>query len=356
MTGTQATAGQQPIHINTLTSQVTHHQGLDIINRPEGVVLAWKPEPGFDPKACADDNGFKKLNYQTSPNMQTGETDSLVSVEMTHEEYEEFRKRPHIRTMELPAMAPEGTGNTLGQLTFIPPTSNVRAEHANPPELPPEDIENPEAPEGERTSEKLKQLTAEREALNKKLINSDAADEYVRFDDLHGSLNDLIGEIKGEPGTIGDYAAQGTRGLLGFAKDALVGVGELAYEGSKLVFDAQQAMLTPAGIKGQILDAQILLENIRLGNVTTGTMSNGAVNTATSVGKALVTPVTDAWAKGQYVESVTRAGAEILSLPLTALKASKLTKAGEVADALSDANKATQAMETAQDANTAVKS
>jgi hypothetical protein len=162
--------------------------------------------------------------------------------------------------------------------------------------------------------------------------------------------------LKIEPGTIGDYAAQGTHGLLGFAKDALVGVGELAYEGSKLVFDAQQAMLTPAGIQGQILDAQILLENIRLGNVTTGTMSSGAANTATSVGKALVAPVTDAWAKGQYVESVTRATVEIATLPLVALKSSKAAKAGEVADALSNANKATQALETAQDATAAAKS
>jgi cell division septation protein DedD len=52
----------------------------------------------------------------------------------------------------------------------------------------------------------------------------------------------------------------------------------------------------------------------------------------------------------------TTTGAEILSLPLTALKASKLTKPGEVADALSDANKATQALESAQDATAAVRS
>jgi hypothetical protein len=174
----------------------------------------------------------------------------------------------------------------------------------------------------------------------------------VCFDELHGSLNELIGGIKGEPGTIGDYAAQGTRGLLGFAKDALVGVGELAYEGSKLVFDAQQAMLTPAGIQSQILDAQILLENIRLGNVTTGTMSSGAANTATSVGKAIVAPVTDAWAKGQYVESVTRATVEIATLPLVALKSSKVAKG---ADVLIDPAKINKSGGVTSDASTANK-
>jgi hypothetical protein len=313
-------------------------------------------QSGFDPQAHAQQHNLSNIGYETHTDSITGETRSIAYTEMSHEEYEALRQSPQGRVLELPPMPAEKVGNTLGMITFKPSVSPTRAALANPPEIPPEDVENPEAPEGERTSEKLKQLTAEREALNKKLINSDAADEYVRFDELHGSLNELIGGIKGEPGTIGDYAAQGTRGLLGFAKDALVGVGELAYEGSKLVFDAQQAMLTPAGIQSQILDAQILLENIRLGNVTTGTMSSGAANTATSVGKAIVAPVTDAWAKGQYVESVTRATVEIATLPFVALKSSKAAKAGEVADALSDANKATQALETAQDATTAVKS
>ena len=297
---------QEPLKINRFTSETVERGGVKFINNPNGVVASWEPPPGFDPQAHAQQHNLSNIGYETHTDSVTGEMRSIAYTEMSHEEYEELRQSPQGRVLELPPMPAEKIGNTLGMITFKPSVSPTRAALANPPEIPPEDVENPEAPEGERTSEKLKQLTAEREALNKKLINSDAADEYVRFDDLHGSLNDLIGEIKGEPGTIGDYAAQGTRGLLGFAKDALVGVGELAYEGSKLVFDAQQAMLTPAGIQSQILDAQILLENIRLGNVTTGTMTSGATNTATSVGKALVAPVTDAWAKGQYVESVTR--------------------------------------------------
>ena len=105
----------------------------------------------------------------------------------------------------------------------------------------------------------------------------------MRFDDLHEQLNELIGQITGEPGTLVDYVAQADRAVLGIIKDALVGVGEAAYEGSKMIFDVQQAMQTPAGIQSQILDAQILLENIRLGNVTTGTMTSGAANTATGI-------------------------------------------------------------------------
>jgi hypothetical protein len=347
---------QEPLKINRFTAETVEHGGVTFINSPNSVVASWEPPPGFDPQAHAQQHNLSNISYETHTDSVTGETRSIAYTEMSHEEYEELRQSPQGRVLELPPMPAEKVGNTLGMITFKPSVSPTRAALANPPEIPPEDVENPEAPEGERTSEKLKQLTAEREALNKKLINSDAADEYVRFDELHGSLNDLIEEIKGEPGTLVDYVAQADRAVIGFVKDALVGVGEAAYEGSKMIFDVQQAMLTPAGIKGQILDAQILLENIRLGNVTTGTMSNGAVNTATSVGKAIVAPVNEPWAKGQYVESVTRAGAEILSLPLTALKASKLTKAGEVADALSDANKATQALETAQDTTTAVKS
>jgi hypothetical protein len=347
---------QEPLKINRFTAETVEHGGVTFINNPNGVVASWEPPPGFDPQAHAQQHNLSNIGYETHTDSVTGETRSIAYTEMSHEEYEELRQSPQGRVLELPPMSAEKVGNTLGMITFKPSVSPTRAALANPPEIPPEDVENPEAPEGDRTSKKLKQLTAEREALNKKLINSDAADEYVRFDELHGSLNDLIEEIKGEPGTLVDYVAQADRAVIGFVKDALVGVGEAAYEGSKMIFDVQQAMLTPGGIKGQILDAQILLENIRLGNVTTGTMSNGAVNTATSVGKALVAPVTDAWAKGQYVESVTRATVEIVTLPFVALKSSKAAKAGEVADALGDANKATQALKTAQDTTTAVKS
>lgn len=349
---------QEPLLLNRFTTETVERNGITFINRPEGVVASWEPPPGFDPQAHAQQHNLSNIGYEIHTDSITGETRSVAYTEITHEEYEELRQSPQGRTLELPPMVPEKIGNNFGKITFKPAVNPVRAELANPPEIPPEDVENPEAPSGERTSKKLDELKAQREANNKKLINTDIADEYVRFNDLHGSLNDLISNIKGEPGTLSDYVAQGTRGILGFTKDALVGIGELAYEGTKLAFDAQQSMMTPAGIQGQILDAQILLEEIRLGNVTTGTMSNGAVSTVTSVGKAIVAPVTDPWAQGQYVESITRATVEIATLPLVALKSSKAAKTGDAindaatvnkaANAASDASKAANASDTAK--------
>lgn len=339
---------QEPLQLNRFTTETVERNGITFINRPEGVVASWEPPPGFNPQAHAQQHNLSNIGYETHTDSITGETRSIAYTEMTHEEYEELRQSPKARTLELPPMVPEKVGNNFGQITFKPAANPVRAELANPPEIPPEDLENPEAPEGERTSKKLDDLKAQREANNKNLINTDTADEYVRFDELHGSLNELISNIKGEPGTAGDYAAQGTRGLLGFAKDALIGVGELAYEGSKLAINVQQSMMTPAGIQGQILDAQILLEEIRLGNVTTGTMTSGATNTATSIGKAIVSPVTKPWAEGQYVESVTRGLAEIATLPLVALKSSKAVK---TSDAINDTATANKTANTTGDAN-----
>lgn len=339
---------QEPLRLNRFTTETVKRGGVTYINHPEGVVAAWEPPPGFDPQAHAQQHNLSNIGYETKTDAITGESRATAYTKMTHEEYEALRQSPQGIKHELPALTPEQPGNNLGTVVFKGAPSPVRAKVANPPEIPPEDVANPEAPPGERTSKKLDDLKAQREANNKNLINTDTADEYVRFDDLHGSLNELISNIKGEPGTVGDYAAQGTRGLLGFAKDALVGVGELAYEGSKLAINVQQSMMTPAGIQGQILDAQILLEEIRLGNVTTGTMTSGATNTATSIGKAIVSPVTKPWAEGQYVESVTRGLAEIATLPLVALKSSKAVK---TSDAINDAATANKTANTTGDTN-----
>lgn len=339
---------QEPLQLNRFTTETVKRGGVTYINHPEGVVAAWEPPPGFDPQAHAQQHNLSNIGYETKTDAITGESRATAYTKMTHEEYEALRQSPQGIKHELPALTPEQPGNNLGTVVFKGAPSPVRAKVANPPEIPPEDVANPEAPPGERTSKRLDELKAQREANNKNLIDTDAADEYVRFDDLHGSLNELISNIKGEPGTVGDYAAQGTRGLLGFVKDALVGVGELAYEGSKLAINVQQSMMTPAGIQGQILDGQILLEEIRLGNVTTGTMTSGATNTATSIGKAIVSPVTKPWAEGQYVESVTRGLAEIATLPLVALKSSKAVK---TSDAINDAATANKTANTTGDTN-----
>ena len=48
-------------------------------------------------------------------------------------------------------------------------------------------------------------------------MDFNALDEYVNFKEANQGLADAIGGIKGAPGTAGDYAAQATRGVLGFA-------------------------------------------------------------------------------------------------------------------------------------------
>ncbi|BFM19617.1 hypothetical protein [Gilvimarinus japonicus] len=149
------------LQINALTSEVTEHQGMKIINRPEGVIMAWESEPEFDVNAMAEANGFNDVMLETTQDMMTGETRSVASVKMSHEEYEEFRNQPHARTMELPTMVPEATSNTLGQLTFMPSLSNVRAEYANPPEPPPEE-QTPET-DNSQPNEHLQTLIDESE-------------------------------------------------------------------------------------------------------------------------------------------------------------------------------------------------
>lgn len=208
------------------------------------------------------------------------------------------------------------------------------------------------APPGERTSEKLAALKKARAGVANGMLNLNAVDEYVNFQQSNEVLNGLIQEISGAPGTAQGYAAQVTRGLLGFGKDLVMGVGELAYEGVKAVPKLVQITQTQSGRLLTQLDAQILAENMKLGNITPGTVGQGTLN----IGKAIVTPVTDPWAKGQYVESITRGATEVGTLGLGWLKGSKAAraaKAAEVAKA-ADAAKAAE-LATAADAAVAAK-
>ncbi|MCA8031020.1 polymorphic toxin type 15 domain-containing protein [Burkholderia cepacia] len=213
----------------------------------------------------------------------------------------------------------EGIGGTTGTIETANKFTQSDAD----------DVLNPDAPPGQRTSTRLQDLERQRAALNDQLINVDEADKVVDFDSANQTLDGWIGEIKGTPGSYTDQAAQVGRGLLGFGKDAVMGVGNLAYSIGKGAVGLSQTVVTSAGREAAILDAKILAENIRVGNVTPGTVSNTALN----IGKAIVKPVTDPWSKGQYTESVTRGLAEVATLPLATTKLSKLAKLGEVGDA-----------------------
>ncbi|QRR09754.1 hypothetical protein FPJ27_26360 [Burkholderia sp. MS455] len=213
----------------------------------------------------------------------------------------------------------EGVGGTTGTIETVNKFTQSFAD----------DVLNPDAPPGQRTSARLQDLERQRAALNDRLINVDEADKVVDFDGANKTLDGWIGEIKGTPGSYTDQGAQVGRGLLGFGKDAVMGVGNLAYSIGKGAAGLTQTIVTPAGREAAILDAKILAENIRVGNITPGTVGNTALN----IGKAIVKPVTDPWSKGQYTESVTRGLAEVATLPLATTKLSKLAKLGELGDA-----------------------
>lgn len=179
-----------------------------------------------------------------------------------------------------------------------------------------------------KTSDRLERL----EEIKQKLafMDPDQFDEWVRFGDAHEFLDELISgidvETDGEYGWAegatrwaGDKAAQGTRAVVGFGKDVVLGLGQLLYGATKVA--------NPAGLIHTTLDAQILAEHIKLGNICLESLKQAAAAT----GQALAKPVTDAWERGDHVEAVTRAGLEIGTLVVAVgqvAKAATATRAG----------------------------
>lgn len=212
-----------------------------------------------------------------------------------------------------------GNGGAMGKL--------VTVQKGTAPAPP---ASNPQAPPGERTSPRLEQLKAEKARLEASQLDFNALDEYVNFKQSNQVLDDAIGGIRGQPGTARDYAAQAARGVLGFGKDVGMGIAELAYEGIKAVPKLVRADLTETGQRIGQLNGAIFAENMRLGNITAGTIGADA----RKLGQAVVKPITDPWAKGQYVEAAARGVAEVATLGVGFLKAGKLggaAKAGQAA-------------------------
>jgi DNA/RNA non-specific endonuclease len=205
---------------------------------------------------------------------------------------------------------------------------------------------NPDAPPGERTSPQLERLQDAKAKIESGQLDFNALDEYINFKDANQGLDGLIGQIQGTPGGATDYLAQGTRGLLGFGKDIVTGVGELAYEGIKGVPKLGRMALTSDGRALAQIDGQILAENMRLGNITPGTVGQGALD----MGAAIVKPITDPWKRGDYVEAVTRGAAELLSAPIAWTKAQKAAQAAKAKAALdaAEAAKAKAALDAAE--------
>jgi uncharacterized Zn-binding protein involved in type VI secretion len=175
--------------------------------------------------------------------------------------------------------------------------------------------------EGARTSERLEALKQVRENIASGLVNFDASDELIDFQQTNDFLDRLIGQISGKSGPP-RYAAQAVRGALGFGKDLMMGVGELLYEGVKAAPKLGQLVGTKNGRLLAQVDAQILGEEIKLGNITPATVGQRAL----ALGNAIVKPVTDPWERGQFVEAGTRAAAELSTLGLSGLDVAKAAK------------------------------
>lgn len=178
-----------------------------------------------------------------------------------------------------------------------------------------------------RVSKKLLALKSLRDALMAGRLDPDAFDWTFDFDSANAALDGWIGEIHGTPGTVGDWDAQIGRAALGFTKDFVMGVGELAYEAIKGV-PKLALRNTREGRLLARLDEQILAEEISLGNADAPSIARDALGLA----KAMARPVSDPWAKGQYVESTMRGGLEVLTFWSGALKAARAAKAKKLLD------------------------
>jgi hypothetical protein len=72
-------------------------------------------------------------------------------------------------------------------------------------------------------------------------------DGTIDFNSANKSMAEGLAGIAGTPGTLSDYAAQGTRGVLGFVQDGVMGIAELAYEGVKAVPKLGRMVFTSNG-------------------------------------------------------------------------------------------------------------
>ncbi|MCX7113139.1 MAG: DUF4150 domain-containing protein [Proteobacteria bacterium] len=200
-------------------------------------------------------------------------------------------------------------GNTLGKLyTQSGQANGTIKDNRHPCNDPP------------KRSETLDKLEAFKQDLENNALNANRLDQYMRLDEKGEMLQEGIDTIR--PGQDSSSFTQGaagaTRATLGFLKDAGLGIGQLAYAAAK--------RLSPVNKTLDQVNALILAENIRLGNVCMGQIGEQAK----AMGQAIVKPVTDPWAKGDYAESVTRGGLELVTL---LLPFTQFGKAGELANA-----------------------
>ena len=202
-------------------------------------------------------------------------------------------------------------GNNAGKLYTQAAIPNAPIEgHRTPCNNPP------------KTSRQLERLKTELTIVKAAPLNANRLDQYVRFDEASKGLGDAIDQIRPDAGgsSLVSGTAGVTRGVLGFLKDGVLGARRLAYALAK--------RLAPATQLQDQLEMAMLGENIRLGNVCLEQVQQQA----RAMGKELVKPVTDAWARGDYAQAITRGGLELATILFPIAKAGLAGKAGEAAN------------------------
>lgn len=235
--------------------------------------------------------------------------------------------------------------NTVVQMNVGPGGPNTVGKLVTEQGEPAGTVKNGKLPcnDPPKTSDRLQKLEKLKQELS--FMDPDQLDKIVQFDELNKMADGGIASInvKDEGGwsTAGNYGTQALRGVLGFVKDIGLGLGELAYTVGKKV--------NIAGAIHSNLDAAILGENIALGNVCLASVKEGAAAAVNEI----IKPVTEPWNKGDYVESVTRAGLEIGTVVFAIGDVAKAAQGARAAEATNAATKASEAAKAAEAARAA---
>ncbi|QDQ26417.1 hypothetical protein FNU76_08590 [Chitinimonas arctica] len=201
---------------------------------------------------------------------------------------------------------------------------------------------NPDAPAGQRSSDKLDALRALRSQVASGKVEVSALDGLLDFNKTNAYLDTLIAKIKGEPDTMIESASEMARGALGLGKDVMLAAGGLAYEVAKTESRLPLLLLAelPRTLLLAQLNAQILAEKIRLGNITAATIGEAALD----LGGVLIVPLSQLWKRDPPV----RMGLHALGIWLQG-KAEKLLARKESAPA--KASEAKTGLPSARDKN-----
>jgi hypothetical protein len=315
MTGSSASRQKTPIQINSLTSNTTQHGNMTLVNRPQGVLMAWETPANFDVAETARYMGVNNLQHNVTTDTTTGETNSIAVVEFSHDEYEAYRRSPQGRVLELPAQPPEQQGNTIGKIAFVPAPSSNRAEYANPPEPLALEVE------GDQPNEHLQALIKEAE---------DERSVWQRTKDGASSAWDGTKRVAQASWENPDE----------FGKGVLKGVGNLPSDLANLVVEGvKNGVGSPLSLNNyaKFLDYQAM-QAYEAGNISNANMFAKQASSIREFGQ--VGNIFDLNNDAQQGGSIASIFIPLGTLVKAGAGAAKITKATKTLDSAADANKA----------------